>query len=238
MILTSNVLRRKGLYLLCAVFLLASIVQIDGHQGRLNGNPCPHCPDHSQTGHDTYCYECETPHYGTVDGYNHEQSPPTPMTTISASACATPIDAYASTSLGMDNLQLHTEDATYHGTADGFAGNGKPESNYDIWIQVKAGETFWSAVGSWLGIGGEGGTTTSRRTTGTQTLSLSDIRLPTYNNSAQIRGWVATPDGSTVSDSTRADYEGSASDFILGSTTISLLGQNPYLQACNNAAYQ
>lgn len=242
MILTRSFLRRKVLYLLCAALLTAGIVQIESHQGTLDGMPCPFCPDHSQEGYSTYCYNCNTPHYGIVEGYNHEQSPPEPMTTIGVSACAGPMDASASTSLGMDNLQLHREDATYHGTAEGYAGNGTPKSDYPIWIIVKDGETFWSGAVNLakglVGIGGEGGRTSSTRTTKTEELSLVDYRLPTYNNSAQIRGWVATPDASNVSNSTRADFQGSDLDFLLGSITIVILGKNPHLQSCNNADYQ
>lgn len=37
---------------------------------------CSSCPaDQGMESGNTYCYTCNTPHYGTVDGYNHDKTP-------------------------------------------------------------------------------------------------------------------------------------------------------------------
>lgn len=37
---------------------------------------CSDCPaEQGMASGSTYCYTCNTPHYGTVDGYNHDRTP-------------------------------------------------------------------------------------------------------------------------------------------------------------------
>ncbi len=238
MISINNFLRRNTLYILCIFLFIAITVQIDGHIP----NSC--CPlDQSIGSGNNYCYVCDTAHYGTVDGYNHDIELPKFDITIFTSACAGPVDAEASTSLGAENLAYFDDEVhsrMYNGSAKGYAGNGSTVGGkppYFIWIKIKDAE---DTIGGGLNIpwlSGEKSRTTPTKTTKTQELNLSDFRLPTSRNSAQIRGNIETPHGFSISDSTRGEYEGSTSDAIMGTLSYPTMAYN-FSISCNNATYQ
>ena len=234
MISIRGLLRQSILYTLCTILIVVSTGQIESHRP----NDC--CPeDQSAESGNTFCYECNTPHYGIVNGHDHNAAPPEAAPTIDATACTSSINATLDIDLDIENIDEAELGDEYDGTASGATetktvqdDEGNPYVHIEV--EVVEGTNFiggvLSAARGFISGDVAVGAETVVKKTRKEEMYIWDIFSPRSESKAWCRAWVSGPTSNevTVSDSSYAKYNKSK----MGSGNLLLSSSMP----CDNAS--